>query len=262
MTTSLQAAGVREDDGEPSMPAPRTALVTGGSRGIGRAVALRLAQDGFDVVVGYATRAEDADKVVSRIEELGRRAVAVAVDVGDDEAVDRAFDLAESFHGGVDVVVNSAGRASFSPVADIDLAVLDEIHRTNIRGTFIVARQAARRLREGGTIVTFSTSQVSMAFPAYGVYIASKAAVEALTLVLAREMRGRGITVNSVAPGPTATDLFFEGKDDETVARLAAAPPLERLGTAGDIAEVVSFLAGPSGHWVNGQVVRANGGIA
>ena len=143
----------------------------------------------------------------------------------------------------------------------MDLAELDAVHRTNIRGTFVVAQQAARTVREGGAVITFSTSVVGLAFPQYGPYSASKGAVEALTLILARELRGRDITVNAVAPGPTATELFFEGKDEETIARLAAQPPLERLGTPADIAEVVAFLASSAGHWVNGQVVRANGGI-
>jgi 3-oxoacyl-[acyl-carrier protein] reductase len=148
-----------------------------------------------------------------------------------------------------------------APVAELDLAVLDELHRTNVRGTFAVAQQAARRVRSGGAIVTFSSSVVALAFPGYAAYAASKGAVEALTPVLARELRGRDVTVNTVAPGPTATDLFLDGKDEETVARLAAQPPLERLGTPSDIAEVVAFLASPAGHWVNGQLVRANGGI-
>jgi 3-oxoacyl-[acyl-carrier protein] reductase len=157
--------------------------------------------------------------------------------------------------------VNAAGRMSLSTVADLDLAELDELHRTNIRGTFVVAQQAARRLRAGGALIAFSTSVVGTAFPTYGAYAASKGAVEALTLILARELRGRDVTVNTVAPGPTSTDMFLDGKDEELIARLAAQSPLERLGTPDDIAEVVSFLAGPRGHWVNGQVVRVNGGM-
>jgi 3-oxoacyl-[acyl-carrier protein] reductase len=157
--------------------------------------------------------------------------------------------------------VHAAGKLALSTIADLDLAVLDDLYRTNIRGSFVVARQAARLLRPGGSLVMFSTSVVGLAFPTYGPYAASKGAVEALTMILAREMRGREVTVNSVAPGPTATDLFLDGKDEETIARLAAQPPLERLGTPDDIAEVVAFLVSPAGHWVNGQVIRPNGGI-
>ncbi|MFF4508009.1 SDR family oxidoreductase [Streptomyces sp. NPDC001401] len=240
---------------------PRVAIVTGGSRGIGRQTVSRLAADGFAVVVGYAGHAEPAEAAAKEIAAAGGRAVAVQADVAEEQAVAALFDRAESEFGGVDVVVHTAGRMLLGPIAELDLAELDALHRTNIRGTFVVARQAARTVRPGGTIVTFSTSQVGLAFPAYGAYIASKGAVEALTLVLARELRGRDVTVNAVAPGPTATDMFLDGKDEETVARLAAMPPLERLGTPADIAEVVAFLASPAGHWLNGQVIRANGGI-
>lgn len=239
----------------------RVAVVTGASRGIGRAVALRLAADGVAVVVGYAGNHEAAEKTVAEIVEGGGRAVAVAADVADETAAAGLFDTAEREFGGVDAVVNAAGRMALSPVAELDLAELDAVHRTNVRGAFVVARQAARRVRAGGSVVLFSTSVLGLAFPGYGAYSASKGAVEALPMILARELRGRDVTVNAVAPGPTATDLFLDGKDEETIGRLAAQPPLERLGTPQDIAEVVAFLASPAGHWVNGQVVRANGGI-
>lgn len=241
--------------------APRVAIVTGGSRGIGRQVAGRLAASGDAVVVGYAGRRDLADEAVAEIEQAGGRALAVQADVADEQAVAAMFDQAEARFGGVDVVVNAAGRMALSTVADLDLAVLDDLHRTNVRGTFVVAQQAARRLRPGGALITFSTSVVGTSLPTYGAYVASKGAVEALTLVLARELRGRDVTVNAVAPGPTATDLFLEGKDEELIARLAAQSPLERIGTPEDIAEVVGFLAGPAGHWVNGQVIRVNGGL-
>ncbi|MGY5531116.1 SDR family oxidoreductase [Streptomyces sp. C-3] len=244
----------------------RVAIVTGGSRGIGRETVRRLAADGFAVVVGYAGNRELAENAAREVTANGGRAVAVQADIAEEEQVAALFAEAEAAFGGVDVVVNAAGRMHLAPVAELELAELDAVLRTNVRGTFVVARQvarqAARTLRDGGALVTFSTSVVGLAFPTYGAYSASKGAVEALTLVLARELRGRNITVNAVAPGPTATDLFLDGKDEETVARLAAQPPLERLGTPEDIAEVVAFLASPAGHWVNGQVVRANGGIA
>ncbi|CAM5715484.1 MULTISPECIES: SDR family oxidoreductase [Streptomyces] len=239
----------------------RVAIVTGGSRGIGRQIAQQLAADGFAVVAGYAGNKDAADEAVRAIEEAGGTAYAARADVADETEVAALFDQAEATYGGVDAVVHAAGRMPLSPIADLDLAELDALYRTNIRGTFVVDQQAARRLRPGGALVNLSSSVVGLAFPGYGAYAASKGAVEAVTLVLARELRGRDVTVNAVAPGPTATDLFLDGKDEETVARLAAQPPLERLGTPQDIASVVSFLVSPAGHWVNGQVLRANGGI-
>jgi 3-oxoacyl-[acyl-carrier protein] reductase len=243
------------------MASQRVAVVTGASRGIGRAIATTLAAAGQAVVVGYAGNEAAAKQVVEQITAAGGQAVAVQADIADEEAVAGLFDTATQSFGGVDVVVNSAGRMSLSPIADLDLADLDALHRTNIRGTFVVAREAARRIRPGGAIVMLSTSVVGLQFPGYGAYAASKSAVEATALILAREMRGRDVTVNAVAPGPTATDLFLDGKDEANIEHLAKQPPLERLGTPADIAEVVAFLAGPGGRWVNGQVVRANGGI-
>ncbi|NEW75935.1 SDR family oxidoreductase [Streptomyces rhizosphaericus] len=240
---------------------PRVAIVTGGSRGIGHESVKRLAADGYAVVIGYAGHREPAEAAAKDITAAGGRAVAVQADVADEQQAATLFDTAESEFGGVDVVVHAAGRMYLAPIAELDLAELDTLHRTNIRGTFVVAQQAARRIRGGGALITFSTSIVGLALPGYGAYSASKGAVEALTMILARELRGRDVTVNTVAPGPTATDLFLDGKDEETIARMAAQPPLERLGTPADIAEVVAFLASPAGHWVNGQRVRANGGI-
>ncbi|WP_433247711.1 SDR family oxidoreductase [Streptosporangium sp. CA-135522] len=238
----------------------RVAIVTGGSRGIGRQTVERLAADGYAVVVNYAGNQAEADAAVAAVTEAGGQAIAVRADVGDEKAVAALFDAAEQAFGGIDVVVHAAGVMILAPVVDIDLDALDRMHRTNIRGTFVVDQQAARRVRDGGAIINFSTSVLGLALPGYAAYAATKGAVEAVTLILARELRGRDITVNAVAPGPTATDLFLDGKDEETIARMAAQPPLERLGTPADIAEVVAFLAGP-GHWVNGQVIRANGGI-
>jgi 3-oxoacyl-[acyl-carrier protein] reductase len=239
----------------------RVAIVTGASRGIGRAVAEQLAAEGHDLVVGYAGRAEAAAETVEAARAAGARAVAVPADVADEEQVAALFAAAATEFGGVDVVVHAAGKMVLAPVAELDLADLDDLHRTNIRGTFVVAQQAARRLRPGGALITFSTSVLGLAFPTYAAYAASKGAVEALTMILARELRGHDVTVNAVAPGPTATELFLDGKDEQTIDRLAQQPPLERLGTPADIAHVVAFLASPAGHWVNGQVVRANGGI-
>lgn len=209
----------------------RVAIVTGGSRGIGRQIAQQLAADGFAVVAGYAGNKDAADEAVRAIEEAGGTAYAARADVADETEVAALFDQAEATYGGVDAVVHAAGRMPLSPIAELDLAELDALYRTNIRGTFVVDQQAARRLRPGGALVNLSSSVVGLAFPGYGAYAASKGAVEAVTLILARELRGRDVTVNAVAPGPTATDLFLDGKDEETVARLAAQPPLERLGT-------------------------------
>ncbi|KAB1142500.1 SDR family oxidoreductase [Streptomyces luteolifulvus] len=239
----------------------RVALVTGGSGGIGRAVAERLASDGIAVGVHYAGNKAKAEETVAAIASSGGRAVAVGGDVADEHAMSAAFDAVEREFGGIDVVVNTAGIMILSPIATLDLDDLDRMHRTNIRGTFVVSQQAARRVRGGGAVINFSTSVTRLQFPAYGAYVASKGAVEAMTLVLARELRGKDITVNAVAPGPTATPLFLEGKDEKTIDNLSKAAPLERLGTPQDIAETVAFLAGPA-RWINGQVLYANGGIA
>ncbi|MFJ6894326.1 SDR family oxidoreductase [Streptomyces hokutonensis] len=239
----------------------RVALVTGGSGGIGRAVAERLARDGIAVAVHYAGNKAKADETVAAIVTAGGRAIPVGGDVADEDAMSAAFDAVEQEFGGVDVVVNTAGIMVLSPIATLDLDDLDRMHRTNIRGTFVVSQQAARRVRGGGAVINFSTTVTRTKFPTYGAYVASKAAVEAMTLVLARELRGKDITVNAVAPGPTATPLFLNGKDEATVENLAKAAPLERLGTPDDIAESVAFLAGPA-RWINGQVLFANGGLA
>jgi 3-oxoacyl-[acyl-carrier protein] reductase len=241
--------------------AQRVAIVTGGSRGIGRAVAERLAADGQAVVIGYAGNDVEAKAAVTAIEVAGGRAVALQADVADETAVAALFALAESQFGGVDVVVNAAGIMVLQPVAGLDLDGLDRMHRTNIRGTFVMAAEAARHVRSGGAIINFSTSVTRLNLPTYAGYAASKAAVEAISPILAKELRGRDVTVNAVAPGPTATALFLDGKDEATIDRMAKMNPMERLGTPEDIAEVVSFLAGPA-RWINGQTVYVNGGIA
>jgi 3-oxoacyl-[acyl-carrier protein] reductase len=240
---------------------PRVAVVTGGSRGIGRAVAERLAADGQDVVVAYASNHDDANATVAAIEKSGGKAVAVQADVADEAAVAALFDAAEQRFGGVDVVVNAAGIMILEPVAQLDLEHLDRMYRTNVRGTFVVAREAANRVRSGGAIVTFSTSVTRLNQPTYSAYAASKAAVEAISPILAKELRGRDITVNTVAPGPTATALFLDGKDQETIDRIAGLNPMQRLGRPEDIAEVVSTLAGPA-RWINAQTIFVNGGAA
>ncbi len=240
---------------------PRIALVTGASRGIGAAIAERLARDGHTVIVNYAGSAQAAGQVVRRIEAAGGKALAAQADVADAAAVARLFDSAETAFGGIDVLVNNAGIMALGPIGGSDDALFDRQVAVNLKGTFNTLREAARRLRNDGRIVNFSTSVVGLKLETYGVYAATKAAVETLTAILSKELRGRSITVNAVAPGPTATDLFLDGKSEELVQRLAKMNPLERLGTPEDIAAAVSFLAGPDGGWINGQVLRANGGM-
>ncbi|MGJ9371838.1 SDR family oxidoreductase [Nesterenkonia sp. CF4.4] len=238
----------------------RVAIVTGGSRGIGRSVAERLAAEGQNVAIAYAGNTAAADEAVEAIRSQGGTAFAMQADVAEELEVDALFEETQRRFGGIDVVVNAAGSMVLGPIADFDLAVLDKMHRTNIRGTFVVNRAAANHVRAGGAIINFSTSVKKLALPGYGPYAATKGAVDAVSLILAKELRGQDITVNAVAPGPTATDMFLDGKDDETIDRLAKMNPLERLGTPKDIAEVVALLAGP-GRWINGQTLYANGGM-
>jgi 3-oxoacyl-[acyl-carrier protein] reductase len=242
-------------------PGSRTAIVTGGSRGIGRQCVERLAADGLSVVVSYAGNDAEANAAVTAAETAGAKAFAVKGDVADEVAMAALFDQAEEAFGGIDVVVHAAGRMILAPLVDFDLAVIDSLHRTNVRGTFVIDQLAARRLRDAGSVVNFSTSVVGTHFPTYSAYAATKGAVEAITLILAKELRGRDVTVNAVAPGPTATALFLDGKDEEAIKRLANAVPLDRLGTPADIAEVVAFLTSPAGRWINGQNIRVNGGL-
>ncbi|HSZ53549.1 MAG TPA: SDR family oxidoreductase [Caulobacteraceae bacterium] len=239
----------------------KVAIVTGASRGIGAAIAERLAADGFTVVVNYAGRAAEAEAVAAKIEAAGGRAITAQADVSDPAAVARMFDAAQTAFGGVDVLVNNAGVMKLATIADSDDALFDSQIAVNLKGVFNTLREAGRRLREGGRIINLSSSVVGLLAPTYGVYAATKAAVEAMTHVMSKELRGRRITVNAVAPGPTATALFLDGKPQAVIDNLAKLAPLERLGQPEDIAAAVAFLAGPDGAWINGQVLRANGGI-
>lgn len=238
----------------------RIAIVTGGSGGIGRIVAERLASDGMSVAISYNSNAERANAIVANIEENGGSAISVRADVGDENDVKTLFAQTEEAFGGIDVVVNSAGLMFLSTIESLDLENLDKMHRTNIRGTFIVNQLAAQNVRSGGAIINFSSSVKKLALPTYAGYAASKGAVDAISLILARELAGRDITVNAVAPGPVATPLFLDGKDEATIERLAGLNPMKRLGEPQDIAEIVSLLAG-AGRWINGQVIYANGGM-
>jgi 3-oxoacyl-[acyl-carrier protein] reductase len=239
----------------------KVAIVTGASRGIGAAVAERLANDGFTVVINYSGDAKPAEALARKIEAKGGRALTAKADVSDPKAVRGMFDAAEAAFGGVDVLVNNAGIMKLAKIADSDDEMFDQQIAVNLKGTFNALREAAKRLRDGGRIVNFSTSVVGTKLETYGVYAGIKAAIETMTAILSKELRGRSITVNAVAPGPTATDLFLVGKSPELIDRFAKMNPLERLGTPADIASAVAFLVGPDGSWINGQVLRANGGL-
>lgn len=240
----------------------QVAIVTGASRGIGAAVAQRLAKDGFAVAVNYASSSAEADALVAELTAAGAKAIAVKADVSNADDVRRMFDTTEQHLGKVDVLVNNAGVLKTVPLADTSDALYDQTFDINVRGTFNTLREAASRMNDGGRIVNFSSTTLALNMPGYAIYNGTKAAVEAFTHVFAKELRGRNITVNAVAPGPIATSLFLDGKTDEQIQTFARMPPLQRLGQPDDIASVVSFLAGPDAGWVNGQILRANGGLA
>ena len=237
------------------------AIITGASRGIGAAVAERLAADGLTVVINYSGDVKSAEALAKKIEAKGGRALTAKADVSDPNAVRGMFDAAEAAFGGVDVLVNNAGIMKLASIADSDDALFDQQIAINLKGSFNAMREAAKRLRDGGRIINFSTSVVGIKLETYGVYAATKAAIETMTAILSKEMRGRNITVNAVAPGPVGTELFLNGKSQELIDRMVKMNPLQRLGTPQDIAAAVSFLAGPDGGWINGQVLRANGGM-
>jgi 3-oxoacyl-[acyl-carrier protein] reductase len=243
-------------------PSRKGAIVTGASRGIGKTVAKRLARDGFAVVVNYAGDAGEAESVVDEIKAAGGEAIAVQADVSKPADVADLFKQTKDAFGRIEVVINNAGIMPLSPIACGDVGMFDKAIAVNLRGAFLVLAQAAQHVAEGGRIVALSSSVLAKSFPTYGAYIASKAGVEGLVHVLANELRGRKITVNAVAPGPVATDLFLKGKSQAQIEELSKLAPLERLGQAEDVANVVSFLSGPDGGWINSQVLRANGGFA
>ncbi|XHR28654.1 MAG: SDR family oxidoreductase [Chthoniobacteraceae bacterium] len=241
----------------------KVAIVTGSSRGIGASIACRLAADGIAVIVNYAGRKADADAVVGEIGDQGGQAAAIQADVSVPAQVAALFDQAATLFGGVDILVNNAGiiQPGLTLLADTSDDLFDRLVAVNLKGTFNTLRIAAAKLRPGGRIVNFSSSVKGLALPGYSIYAATKAAVETMTNIFAKELRGRGITVNAIAPGPTATELFLKDKTPEQIAHLAKLPPMERLGQPEDIANVVAFLVGPDAGWVDGQTLRANGGI-
>ena len=239
----------------------KTAIVTAASRGIGRSIAKRLAEDGFAIVVSFASNAHAAKETVAEITDSGGQAVAIQADVTKEDDVKRLFESSLKEFGQIDVVVNSAGIMPLSPIARGDVETFDETIRINLRGTFLVFAQAALHINEGGRIIAFSSTSLKKNSPSYGAYIASKAGVEGLVRVLANEVRGRQVTVNAVDLGPVPTELSLEDNSDEETAQLSRLASLEYLGEPHDIARIVSFLAGPEGSWVTGQVIPVKEGV-
>lgn len=239
----------------------RAAIVTGAGRGIGAATARRLAKDGFAVAANDLS-ANDAENLVKELTSGGARAIAVPGDVSDAKDVRYLYETAQQALGGVDVVVSNAGILKMMPLAETSDDLFKRTFAVNVGGAFNMMREAAKRMNDGGRFISLSSTAVAMSMPGYAVYNATKASIEAFTRVYAKELRGRRITVNCVAPGPIETDFFLDGKTKEQVAQFSKMPPLERLGQPEDVANVVAFLAGPDGAWINGQVLRANGGIA
>lgn len=241
---------------------PKVALVTGASRGIGAAIARRLADDGFAVAINYVCGAAQADALVVQLQQAGASAYAAQGDVSKADDVRRMFEAVEQHLGKIDVVVNNAGILKVVPLAQTSDELFEQSFAINTRGVFNILRESATRMNAGGRIINLTSTTLALNMPGYAIYNGTKAAVESFTRVFAKELRGRSITVNAVAPGPVATDLFLNGKTEEQIQMFTKMPPLERLGQPEDIARVVAFLAGPDGAWVNGQVLRANGGIA
>lgn len=242
------------------MQKTRAAIVTGASRGIGAAIAKRLAQEGIAVIVNYARGKDAADEVVSAIEAAGGTALAVQADIGEPTGMTALFDAAEKAFGGTDILVNNAGMMRLSSIAETGDGEFERQLAINLGGSFRGMREGARRLNDGGRIINFSSSVVGFNQPNYGVYAATKAGVEAMTHILAKELGPRRITVNAVAPGPVGTELFTDGKSAAQIEAITKLIPLGRLGQPDDIAGLVAFLAGSDSQWVNGQVIRANGG--
>jgi 3-oxoacyl-[acyl-carrier protein] reductase len=239
----------------------KVALITGGSRGIGACIVKTLVADGFAVAVNYSSSAEEAEILVADIKANGGNALAVKCNVANSVEVENMFNTVENQLGKINVLVNNAGVMKLATLAQSNDELFDSQIAINLKGTFNTLRLAAERVANGGRIINLSTSVVGLKLETYGVYAATKSAVETMSAILAKELRGKSITVNSIAPGPTATNLFLDGKPAELIERLAKMNPMERLGTPEDIANVIAFLASANGGWVNGQVIRANGGM-
>lgn len=237
-------------------------LVTGASRGIGAAVARQLATDGASLIINYAGDKENADKLVTELQQAGTNAITLQADVSKPAEVKQLFDDAIAHFGRLDVLVNNAGIMITKLLKDTTDEDFTRQFDINVRGVFNTLREAATRLADKGSVINFSTSVNRIMLPGYSTYVASKAAVEQLTRVFAKEVGGRGINVNSVSPGPTNTELFTKGKTDETIARLASLSAFNRIGEPQDIATVVSFLASDDAKWISAQNIGINGAMA
>lgn len=240
----------------------KAAIVTGGSRGIGRSVAVALARAGADVAVNYASNEKAAQKVVTEIKALGGKAAAFQADMSRPDEVSALFLTTLKTFGKVDILVNNAGIMLNKPVLQMSEEDFDRVFSINVKGVFLALRLAAEHLSDGGRIVNLSSSVTRLLFPGYGAYAATKAAVDQFTRIFAREVGPRNITVNAVAPGPTRTELFTMGKSEETIGQLASMSALGRIGEPEDIARVVVFLCTDAAAWITGQIIGVNGGFA
>jgi 3-oxoacyl-[acyl-carrier protein] reductase len=239
----------------------KVAIVTGSSRGMGAAIARRFAREGAKVVVNYVSNATEAEKVVADIKKDGGRAVAVQGDVSKKQDCVKLFDSAEKDFGAVDLLINSGGLILYKPVAAVSEEEFDRIMAVNVKGTFLTCQLAATRLKSNGVVINFSSSQTAVATPTFGVYLATKGAVEQLSHIFAKEMGPKSIRVNVVSPGPVATDLLIAGKTDEELKRLAALSAFNRLGQPDEIANVITWLCSDEAAWVSAQNIRVNGAM-
>ncbi|ARM91944.1 short-chain dehydrogenase/reductase SDR family protein (plasmid) [Rhizobium sp. CIAT894] len=239
----------------------KAAIVTGSSRGIGAAVAKRLGREGYTVTVNFIVNRDLADAVVRDIESAGGKAIAVQADISDPDAVRRLFDENDKAFGGVDVVVANAGIIRQTPMSDMTDENFNRLVDVNMKGGFYTMREAARRVRDNGRIITLSSTVAHARLPASGPYGATKAAQEIYANVLAKELAGRMISVNAIAPGPVNTTLFTDLNNAQAIAGFVQRTPHHRLGEPEDIANVVAALCSSDGMWVNGQTILANGGL-
>jgi 3-oxoacyl-[acyl-carrier protein] reductase len=237
------------------------AVVTGGSRGIGRAVVTRLAREGAAVAFSYRTREDAADELVAKLTGEGARVAAFRAEMGDPAEVRQFFAAAAEWLGGVDMLVNNAGETLVATIADTTDDDFDRLMAVNARAAFVLIREAGRALRRGGRIVNISTANTVMHAPGIALYAATKAAVEQFTLVAARELAIRKITVNTVSPGPVETEMLTASQTSQALDMAAAMTPLRRLGKPEDVADVVTYLLGPDARWLTGQNIRAAGGL-